>query len=118
MKISNKKNCTKLVIGSMAAYKEAKGSNFERGSMTQASEKYSLILEIKSGYILAVMSKIKCFNKLNSKTFQMSVFSEKIIELSNDLTKETLLRILDTINSTDETFDIIKYLEGMRSKNI
>lgn len=113
MEICNKKNSAKLVIGSMAAYKEAKGSNFERGSMTQASEKYALILEIKSGYILAVMSKIKCFNKLNSKTFPMSIFREKIIELSNDLDKQTLLQIIDTINSADDTFDIIKYLESV-----
>lgn len=109
----NQKQTIKLVIGAMAAYKEAKGSNFERGSMTQASEKYALILEIKSGYILAVMSKIKCFNKLNNKTFQMSIFREKIIELSNDLDKDTLFQIIDTIDSADDTFDIIKYLESV-----
>lgn len=113
MKINNKKNSAKLVIGAMVAYKEAKRSNFERGSMTESSEKYALILGRKSGYVLAVMSKIKCFNKLNSKTFKMSIFSEKIIELSNDFGEETLLQIIDTIDSADEKFDIIKYLESM-----
>lgn len=113
-KINNKKVIS--IITAICAFKDARSKNFKRGSIINASRKYSSFLDCSSSYISAHVSNIKCYHGLNKKSFKTNDLTISLILMTENFSLTELLMILKDCIKLNPKIDLYNYLRRKINK--